>query len=316
MTRQPLEATLRAEVDRLAGRRFFASSGFAALWRHRGGRPVVWLVESDGRVAAALPGVEFGRGPLARFQSMPDGCYGGLLLDPDLAADRLPIGRAVMSALARHHYVKACVFDFYGTIADPAPFGGGWEETTLLDIAVPGWLPPDRKLNDQIRKAEREGIGLERFDWLRHGEKFLPLMAGTEQRHGRRPAYGADFFRALAALADADERVQWVWCEHGGRAACSHIYFLEDGVLQGWQIYFDKRFSFLKPNQYIRFTMCRRMAARGVGRLNLGGTPENAPGLAAYKRRWGGQPYRYPRHALARGPGRWFQPGLLMNGPG
>lgn len=277
VTRQPFDATLRAEVDRLAGRRFFASMGFAALWRQLGGRPVVWLVETDGRVAAALPGVEFGRGPLTRFQSMPDGCYGGLLVDPGLAADRLPIGRAAISALTRHRYAKAFVFDFYGTIDDPSPFGATWEETTLLDIAAPGWLPPDRKLHAQVRKAEREGIRLERFDWRRHHERFLPLMNGTEFRHGRRPTYSADFFRALAALADEDERVQWVWCEHEGRAACSHIYFLEDGVLQGWQIYFDKRFSFLKPNQYIRFTMCRRMAALGVERMNLGGTPENAP---------------------------------------
>lgn len=98
----------------------------------------------------------------------------------------------------------------------------------------------------------------------------------------------------------SDPRVHWLWCEHQGRPACSHIYFSERNVLQGWQIAFDKSFSFLKPNQYIRFTMCRRMAARGITRLNLGATPEGADGLLYYKRRWGGRPLRYRTLVLER----------------
>jgi hypothetical protein len=35
------------------------------------------------------------------------------------------------------------------------------------------------------------------------------------------------------------------------------------------------------------------MAKAGISRLNLGGTPENAPGLEYYKKRWGGEAVEY-----------------------
>ncbi len=150
-------------------------------------------------------------------------------------------------------------------------------ETTLVDISDPEWVPPDEKLRSEIRKAEREGITMEPFEWGRHHEHFLRLMEATERRHGNPPRYPPEFFRRLADLAGRDDRVHWVWCEHEGKPACSHIYILEGGMLQVWQIYFDKAFSFLKPNQYISFAMCRRMAARGIYPTQPGGDAEGCP---------------------------------------
>lgn len=304
--RRPLALVSGARFDRLIGDRFFASRGFAEVWQAKGGRPVAWTVEADGELAAVLPGIEFGRGPWARFQSMPDGCYGGLFVDPEARSERLRFAAGVLDAVARRRYVKAHIFDFYRTLPHDPRYAALDLQTTLLDIAAPGWLPPDRKLQAQIRKAEREGIACEPFDWARHREPFLQLVELTERRHGRKPAYPPAFFAALARLAQRDARLQWVWCAHGGLPACSHIYVLENGVLQGWQIYYDKRLSFLKPNQYIRFVTCRRMAAAGVARLNLGGTPENAPGLAYYKRRWGGQPIHFEGLVIRSGLGRFL----------
>ena len=50
--------------------------------------------------------------------------------------------------------------------------------------------------------------------------------------------------------------------------------------------------------------MCREMAKLGVTRLNLGGSPENAPGLTYYKKRWGGQRCLYSGYVLKRGLGK------------
>jgi hypothetical protein len=130
---------------------------------------------------------------------------------------------------------------------------------------------------------------------------FLGLAALTYRRHGLPPRYPPAFHDALARLAKRDPRVIWEWCEHDGRAACSHIYFVEDGVLQAWQSYFDKRFSFLKPNAYIRYALALRMAHQGVTRLNLGSTPPRATGLAYYKARWGGREVVFPTHMRVQG---------------
>jgi hypothetical protein len=256
------------------------------------------VVRVDGALGGVLPGVELRRGPFVSFLAMPDGCYSGAFIDPALSAEGERIGDTLLGALARHRYALRYIFDFYGTLPHHPRFRVERCETTLVSITGPDWEPTDPKLRSQIRKAEREGISMEPFSWERHHKKFLRLMEATERRHGNPPRYPPAFFHALADLAGRDERVQWVWSEHEGRPACSHIYFVEGKVLQGWQIYFDKAFSFLKPNQYIRYAMMQRMAGRGITTLNLGATPPDAAGLAYYKRRWGGRQVTFP--ALSR----------------
>jgi CelD/BcsL family acetyltransferase involved in cellulose biosynthesis len=121
----------------------------------------------------------------------------------------------------------------------------------------------------------------------------MALMEKTEQRHGRRPKYTPAFFESLAGLAVTDERIVWRYVEHDGRAAASHIFLRDGNMLLSWQIYFDKTFSFLKPNQYLLHDTATRLAAKGVTTLNLGASPEGAAGLATYKKKWGGEVYRY-----------------------
>ncbi len=297
IARQPLERIPPELLERWSGGAFFTSPGFADLWRTRGGRPVAWTLEADGALAAVLPGVERGAGPLARFASMPDGCYGGVLVDPARGAEARRFAAALVERLARRRYVRATVFDFHRRLDAIPGFRREEHETTLIDITDPNWEPPDAKLRSQARKAEREGIVVESFDWDRHHEAFLALAEGTARRHHAAPRYGRAFYAALAALARRDRRVVWRWCALDGRGACAHIYFVERGMLQAWQTYFDPAFSWLKPNPYIRVDTCRAQARLGVTHLNLGATPPYAVGLAYYKRRWGGVAVRYPVHS-------------------
>jgi CelD/BcsL family acetyltransferase involved in cellulose biosynthesis len=294
-------------LDRYGRDRIFTSTGWAFLWRQAGGTPVVWVVGDGGDPLAILPGVEFGRSRAARFFSMPDGCYGGILPREDLGELPPDLRHLLLEAVADHGYLRAWIFDYYESVdGDLSRWEGFSQGTTLVDISDPRWEPPDRKLVSQIKKAEREGISIREFDWPRDHEKFLSLMRTTERRHGRRPRLAAEFYESLAALSRSEDRVFWKWCEWQGKPACSHIYVVENRVLQGWRIDFDKDFSFLKPNQYIRFHTCREMSRRGIRKLNLGGSPENAPGLRYYKRRWGGETVRYRGLRCESRWGRWL----------
>jgi hypothetical protein len=185
------------------------------------------------------------------------------------------------------------VFDFHGSVGPHEAFLATPAEARLVDISDPNWAPPDAKLRSQIRKAAREGIRVERFDWGRHHRGFLQLVQCAARHHGERPRYRPSLYRDLASLAERDSRIQWLWCERDGRAAASHIYFVEGDTLQAWQSYFHREFSFLKPNQFIRYTLCHTMAQRGIHWLNLGSTPARAAGLEYYKVRWGGKVFRY-----------------------
>lgn len=295
--------------DGLTGDRVFASSGFASLWRTKGGTPAAWaaIAGGDGAVLAMVPGVEFGPRGLRRFMSMPDGCYGGLVDALPDGRDRNRIADRILAAISGHRYLRTWLFDFYDSLPADEAFRHRQEITTLVDISSPDWQPVDGKLMSQIRKAEREGIRVEKFDWARHRHGFLSLLRSTAARQGVPVRLPPRFYEELALLAEHDERVHWLMCEHDGEPACSHIYVVDGGRLQGWQIVFDKAFSFLKPNQYMRYTVCRDMVGRGIRELNLGGTPDDAPGLKAYKNRWGGNVHRYPAYVRPSLLGRLLQ---------
>lgn len=293
-------------VDRLAGNSLFASYAFSCLWRSLGGRPVFWTAEEEEHTLAVLCGVEFGIRPVVRFQSMPDGCYCRLAVyDLDMPM-QVVVKQRLLDALCKAHYSKLYLYDFFGDFADFNPFESRDCRTSLVAITDNNWQPPDKKIQSEIRKAEREGINVQQFDHSRHMENFLSLMNSTETRHGRKPKYPPEFYRALAELAETDDRIQWSYVEHDGCPVASHIDLIEGDMILNWQVFFDKRFSFLKPNQYLLFRTARESSARGLRYLNLGASPDDAPALRAYKDKWGGHSHDYKCYWKRTGLGRLF----------
>lgn len=284
-----LTASDHAWVNRTT---LLGSTGFSRLWETVGGRSIYWTAAESDRLLAILPGVEFGRGRLCRFQSMPDGLYAPFLF-PQGAPDRAGLTANLVQVLIKRRYARLFINDFYSYLGDSAALKSNRGQTTLIDISMPGWQPPDKKLQSEIRKAEREGVVLEEFRLNKHFDMFIELMKSTEKRHGRRPKYPVSFFRELGKLAMTDKRVKWIVCEHDDRLAASHIYLVEGDAVLNWQVYFDKQFSFLKPNQLISFSVAREMQAHGAKILNLGSTPGDAEKLTRYKEKWGGRSFEY-----------------------
>jgi len=277
---------------RLRNVTLLGSIEFAELWTSPNSRAVCWAVEHHGKIQAILAGMEFGQKWITRFQAMPDGLYSRAII-LDRSIDIQEAAAALLEGIAGANYARAHVNDYF-SLFQPTD---AWEEvegrTILVDISARDWRPPDKKLQSEIRKAEREGVKIQRFEALKHFDSFISLMKSTEQRHGRSPRYPERFFRALARLAEKDRRIRWVIVEHEGKAAASHIYFIDGGLLLNWQVYFDKEFSFLKPNQYITWTIATEASSNGVKYLNLGASPLEAENLVAYKKKWGGRDHTY-----------------------
>ena len=290
---QELSQSQADTIGRLTAASVFCSPGFMHLWRHLGGKPVYWVVEEHGELQAVLPGVEFGAAIWRRFQAIPDGCYGRAFF-ADTARDRK---RAVVEALAvalrKARYAKLYIYDYYNSFEAPGGFPTMDCATTIVDISSPDWEPAHESIRRGIKKAEREGIDTRVFDWDKDAAGFVELMLKTERRHGRSARYPEVFFRGLAELARHDERIRWLWCEHDGEPAASHIYIAEGGAIIYWQGYFDKKFSFLRPNHYMHYTTAKTAAAQGTKYLNLGASPDTADGLKTYKDRWGGSLHSY-----------------------
>lgn len=271
---------------------FFASDVFLKLWRSIKGFPVYWIAEKDEKILAFFPGVEFGSGFWRRFQAMPDGCYGHMIFSKEVDNKEL-LAKMIWDEIAKFGYMKIFIYDFDHYLKDVSNYKNKLCETLLVDISDKDWQPPDKKIQSEIRKAQRENVVIQTFDPQLHFDKFIVLMKQTEKRHRRSPKYPQDFFQTLAGLSVNDKRLVWYWCEYEGKPVSSHINIIEGEMAINWQVYFDKSFSFLKANQYLLYHLAKEMSARGVKYLNLGASPPDASGLKIYKSKWGGKPYHY-----------------------
>ena len=283
------------------------SPGFLSLWETMGGTARYWMVlDSENRVILAVGSVEFRKLMMRSLQMLADGLYFRLSLQefPDhivRQAKEMLWGTICSSGYGRVHLA-----DFDNSLDSIESTDLIECETLVAEIDSPDWLPPDKKLQSEMRKARREKISVQRFDCDKHFDKFMPLMSQTESRHDRKPKYNNRFFRALARLSESDSRVDWTMVEVDGQPAASHINLVEGDMLINWQVYYDKKFSWLKPNQYLLIDAIHRGWDRGVRRVNFGATPKSADGLRAYKEKWGGQPHRYPTLVNRRGLG-WLR---------
>ena len=285
--------SILGEIARVVGEHsLLASSPFSDVWATLGGRLVFWVADENGSIVAVLTGVEFGRNPFARFQSMPDGLPSTLHFVNDMC-DKAHLASQILDGVALHGYVKLFVTDFDNSLPPHSTFERRQLSTHVVDISNPAYEPSDKTLMSEIRKAERDKTAVERFDWSQHGSRFIDLVTLSETRHGRLPKYPARFFQQLAIVASRDSRIVWTWCEHDGKPVASHIYFVSGSNAINWQIYYDKEFSALKANQLTTWNVIADLRSRGVTHLNLGASPDTAEGLVVYKSKWNAVEYSY-----------------------
>ena len=293
-----------ALADTLHAASLFSSIRFADLWSEQGGETVVWTLADAESIQAALVGVQFGFGPLKRLQIMPDGLYAGIWSMGSSDSDVSTAKQSLLDGISAYGYAKVLLADFDRTLSPPDSWSAIPCETTLVDISNPEWEPPDATIRSEIRKAEREGIHVTPFDISRHWDRYLTLVRGTESRHGRQQKYSNGFFCRLAQLAEIEPRIQWVVVEYNDVLAASHIYLLDQQRALYWQSYFDKKYSFLKANQYMLYEMARRFFAQGGRWLNLGSSTGGSERLSSFKEKWGGETVEYPLYTRANWLGR------------
>jgi len=283
-------------IDSLAGNYFFSSTAFGRLWESMKGRPVYWTVEDNGSVTAVLPGVEFGRGKLRRFQSMPNGCYGQILFNSIDESEKPKVASLVTERIAKEKYVKAYMTDFHKTITASEKYSVDKHTVFIVAISASDWEPPDSKLRQQIHKAERENLKLEKFNAEVHIDEFMRLHDLHEKRRKVKSGYTRKFFESLANIAANDLRINWIRCTHENRPVSSHIFFTEGDSILHWQMYYDDELSHLQATKYVPYQIARQSAVKGAVRLNLGLSPSGAEGAEFYKKKWGGEPYDYNRY--------------------
>jgi hypothetical protein len=203
----------------------YSTRDFLSLWQAACGRPVCWLLEESDDFKAALPGVEFGKWPLARFQAGPDGLFAQFVS----LSKTIPAATAgmILEAVLNHGYAKVFVSDFQRVVETPASVRCAQSTAAIVDISNEDWQPPDKKLQSELRKAEREGAVVRPLEPESDLKGFLRLTIEVEKQSGRRSRYSRSFYEGIARLAEADNRIVWNVVEWEGRIVAAQIFLID-----------------------------------------------------------------------------------------
>ena len=241
-------------------------------------------------LAAVRGGVVCGVLPLVRMESrlfgrllvsMPFLNGGGVVAD-DPSAEAALIDaagglRAEMGArsLELRHESRRC------------PALAGRSHKVAMRLPLPAdeqtlWDALDRKVRNQVRKAERSGL-------VPHvgGAEMLPDFYAVFARHMRdlgTPVYGQAFFEAV--LAAFPDRTRVLTVTHEARPVAAAItWHWRDTVEVPWASALREA-SAMAPNMLLYWSMLRHAVATGAEIFDFGrSTPE--AGTFHFKRQWG-----------------------------
>ena len=241
---------------------------------------------TDGRVSGVLPIVGFRSRVFGTFAvSLPFVNYGGLLADDEAS------GRALLDAAlavsrewgASHLELRHTEQKFPQLQSKRHKVG-----MTMPLLATPDaqWQALDRKLRNQVRKAEKSGLTVT-TGGVEDVRGFYEVFSHNMRDLGT-PVYPKRFFEEMLATFPAQARVFTVM--HRGQPIAA-------AVTQSFRRTFEvpsasslREFRTLCPNILLYWEMVRFAVSSGMTTFDFGrSTPGD--GTFLFKQQWGGQPH-------------------------
>ena len=267
-----------------------ASAHHAAAWaglvERAFGHRTRYLAACEGdRITGVLPLVLFDTPLFGRFgTSMPFLNYGGILADTAEAAD------ALLTAAKREvESIKGSYLELRHTrrLFDDLPV-----KTHKVSMILPlqttvdaQWGVLDRKLRNQVRKAEKSGLttqigGVELLDW------FYPVLARNMRDLGS-PVHSRRFFREIMTTFPDRARIL---CVSLGAVPIAASFTLSHGTrLEVPWASAIRTYNSLCPNVLLYWEMLKFAIGGGFSSFDFGrSTP--LEGTYQFKSQWGAQP--------------------------
>lgn len=264
------------------------------LWAWRGvfervfgHRTIYLLAERDGVTTGILPLVAFKSPIFGRFLvSLPFVNYGGVLADDEASGNAL-VARAASFARAhraRHVELRHRSRRFQGLAAK--------EHKVSMLLPLPAsadelWTGLDRKVRNQVRKAEKSGLmpdaaGAEKLD------EFYQVFARNMRDLGT-PVYSLAFFREVLGTFPTRARLVIVRETGSGRPVAAGLTWRwRDTIEVPWASSL-REFNAMAPNNLLYWTIIQRAIGDGANVLDFGrSTP--GEGTFQFKRQWGAAP--------------------------
>jgi len=250
------------------------------------GRPMIRLgAVASGELVGILPIVPFASALFGRFStSMPFMNYGGIATSQPEAARALLEAAIVDARAARSRYLELRhtrrVFEDLPVQSRKVSMVLPLEQTAEAQFAA-----IDRKLRNQVRKAEKSGLTV-RSGGVELAGAFHQVLAENMRDLGS-PVHGRRLFEAILEALPSRARVFSVWLGDVPVAA-SFVLWHRDRLEVPWASSL-RRYNPLCPNILLYWEMLKFGVERGFASFDFGrSTPHE--GTYLFKEQWGAQP--------------------------
>lgn len=242
------------------------------------------VAECDGDIAGVLPLVFFNSRIFGRFVvSMPFLNYGGVLAD-DHDTARALVTRAIdetRKAGARHLELRHVRQHFPDLQAKRHKVA---MELTLAPTVDAQWQALDRKLRNQVRKAEKSSLTV-----IQGGRELVDRFYAVFARNMRdlgTPVYGRRFFETVLTTFPDESRLFIVQL-NGQPIAASLVHWFNHRIEVPWASSL-REFNPLCANVYLYWEMLKAAIERGFRTFDFGrSTP--GEGTFQFKKQWGAE---------------------------
>lgn len=250
-------------------------------------------------VVGVLPLVRFDSRIFGRFLvSLPFVNYGGVLADSPPAREAL-LAAAIQEAQAAgsSHLELRHMRRFFPSLAVKSH--KVVMRLTLKDSEAAQWLALDRKVRNQIRKADKAGVRVERggAELL---DAFYDVFAHNMRDLGT-PVYSKQFFEEV--LRTFPDHARLVCVRHNGKpiAASITLQFREHMEVP-WASSL-REYNNLSANVRLYWEMLRVGIESGMRTFDFGRSTPNE-GTYHFKRQWGAEPFEVSWEYWLRQPGQ------------
>lgn len=267
-----------------AGSAYHRPAWMHVVGRAFGHRTKYLVAESGGRVAGVLPLVFFRSRLFGRFAvSMPFFNYGGII------ADAPPVERALLErAIEETQRAGGTHLELRHTrqhFDDLIPKRHKVAMELRLEASVEQqWQALDKKIRNQVRKAEKSGLAVRSggADLL---AEFYGVFAQNMRDLGT-PVYGVRFFREVLAAFPAESQILVVSLQ-GRPVAASFVHWHGRQIEVPWASSL-REFNPLCANVFLYWQMVRFAIERGFDTFDFG---RSTPGEGTYqfKKQWGAE---------------------------
>jgi serine/alanine adding enzyme len=261
-------------------------SGWRRVFEGAFGHETVYLAAREhGKIVGVLPLVVFRSRVFGKFAvSLPFVNYGGVCAEDDDVAQALVARAAAVAEAGRLSHVE-----LRHTLRRmphlPARTHKVGMRLALGADAARAWDGLDRKVRNQVRKAEKSGL-----TWRRGGVELLDRFYGVFAQNMRdlgTPVYSRRFFEHVLSTFPATSSVCLV--DHGDRTVAGAIALSHRDVLEVPWASSLREYRSQCPNNLLYWRIIEHATQSGRRSLDFGRSTPNE-GTYHFKEQWGARP--------------------------